>query len=530
MGLFGLFSNRNDTHPTPLKSSVQEWMGDENHERVMRLVKLYDRYEGKQVFENYQKPDDLQYQPTLLTINYDRLLVDTMAAWEFEMAPKHDVSPGIIDDPIDMASEAYEESAEQDAENRRAAAKELLINRVHNDNRSHEKLLEAAKDRKIAGTVWIKLAYDKRTGKIRLAFRPDLEVVAKWSMDDADTLEEVHFFKYLDAELTKMWRQSYRMDTNPTTGAFECYVHEATYDVTDPDAMEIVEEHVAYQSMGLDFIPVVDVPNEKLAGMTRGYSEIDKYADITDEINRKLSDYSDAIRFEMFAITLLMNVDDAKGLKTAPGALWNIVGDGGLLEGQLPEVKKLESNFRFKEATEAYLDRLYANLHKIAEVPSVNTAEMNVGGINDMAVKLLFSAIISKTQRSWVIWRSRLQLLNEYILRYMQARQDDVNFAYDKAQVAQIDDNYDNQVHFRLPLPEDQVALVNRLTTEMASDLESIKGAMARNGIENPEAKLMEIMAEKRMMQANEDPYMGAFATPQVAQPAAPKAEGLPTE
>jgi hypothetical protein len=138
-----------------------------------------------------------------------------------------------------------------------------------------------------------------------------------------------------------------------------------------------------------------------------------------------LSDYSDAIRFEMFAITLLMNVDNDKGLKTAPGAMWNLQGAGGLLEGERPDAKKLESNFKFKEATESYLDRLYANLHRIAEVPSVNSSEMKTGGINEMALKLLFSSIISKTQRSWVVWKSRLELINEYILRYMKAREND---------------------------------------------------------------------------------------------------------
>jgi len=61
-----------------------------------------------------------------------------------------------------------------------------------------------------------------------------------------------------------------------------------------------------------------------------------------------------------------------------------------------------------------------------------------------------------------------------------------------------------------LPLPEDQVALIAQLTDEMAADLESIKGALARKGVENPEAKLMEIMAEKRLVRSQTDPYAGA--------------------
>lgn len=502
------FKRNKEKENMPWLTPIDEWIGVEDMERMARVIKLYERYEGKQVWRDYVKPDNLEYDPTLLTINFDRLLIDTMAAWEFEMAPKWSVEPDVIDDPIDMVSEGYEPSAEQDAENRRAAAKEQLLNWVHRDNRTHEKLLEAAKDRKIAGTVWAKIIYDRRTGKFRIFFRPDFEVVAKYDDEDTDLLKEVHFLRPIDA--TKTHKQSFYLEWNEQKGDYEAFIHEAIYDSPGPDEIYIDEEITPKSPMGLNFIPVVEVPNERLTGMTRGYSEIEKWKDIADEINRKLSDYSDAIRFEMFAITLLMNVDNDKGLQVAPGAMWNLQGAGGLLEGERPDAKKLESNFKFKDATEAYLNRLYAQLHKAAEVPSVNTAEMNVGGINDMAVKLLFSSIISKTQRSWVIWQSRLQLLNEYILRYMKARKDEPRFAYDTKLVELIDDNYDNEVYFRLPLPEDQMALVDRLTSEMASNMESITGALAKKGVENPEAKLMEILTEQKLVRKNtQDPYVG---------------------
>lgn len=511
MGFFGLGGFNNDETPVPVNRPDMEWIGEDDQARIQRVIRYYERYDGKQVWRDYKKPTNLDFNPTLLTVNYDRLLIDTMATWEFSESPKHEVEPKIIDDPIDMVSESYAPSSEQDASNRRAAAKELLINEVHRHNRTHEKLLEAAKDRKIGGMTWAKLVYDSRTGKIRLMFRPDFETVAKYDHDDEELLTEVHFVHYLDAESTRMWKQSYYLEWDPDKGEhgdFECYTHEATYEVGEGHEIFLEDTTVEKSKMNLNFIPVVGIPNERLSGMVRGYSEIEKIADITDEINRKLSDYSDALRFEMFAITLLSDVENPGSLKVSPGALWDL-GDGD--ERVKPDAKKLESNFRFKDAIEAYLNRLYANLHKTAEVPSVNTAEMNVGGINDMAVRLLFSSIIQKTERNWVIWGSRLQLLNEYILRYMKARANHPRFSYDRSKVSQIDDNYDNTVHFRLPLPEDQAALIQRLTDEMATDLESVKGALARKGEENPEAKLMEIMEERRIMERQrkqaEDPY-----------------------
>ncbi|PWG68590.1 hypothetical protein DEM28_23640, partial [Enterobacter mori] len=147
------------------------------------------------------------------------------------------------------------------------------------------------------------------------------------------------------------------------------------------------EQRVERKSMGLDFIPVVHVPTDKLTGHSVGFSELEKLIDTADEIDRKLSDYSDALRFEMFAITLLSNVDydPKKPFQVAPGATWDL-GESSQ-EGGAPDAKKLESGFKFKEAIEAYLDRMKKHLYEISEVPIVNTADMNTGGINDMALK-----------------------------------------------------------------------------------------------------------------------------------------------
>src|SRR5690625_5060671 len=136
---------------------------------------------------------------------------------------------------------------------------------------------------------------------------------------------------------------------------------------------------------------------------------------------------------------------------------------------------------------------------------------MKTGGINDMALKLLFSSIISKTQRAWVTWQSRLQTLNEYTLRYLQARKDHTNFKYDESLVNLIEDNYNSEIIFGLPLPQDQQALVAQLGDEIASQIESIKGAITRSGKENAEAKLMEIIEERDLMRRRQDPYNEDF-------------------
>ncbi|GGF88401.1 phage portal protein [Paenibacillus abyssi] len=496
----------------------QAQMGSRETERIQREIRLYKRYDGTyNVWTEYTKPADIDYEPATLTIGYPRKLIDTLAAWQFEKEPKVTVPPDVIDDPAAMLAPGYTVSTEQAAENTRAKAKERLLTWVWDDNRMHEKLLAAAKDRLITESgVYARLHYDKRRGDIRVFFHPSIEVIAIHDPWDIDRLTEVHFIAYLDEDMTQLWKLSYYLvwRGDEDTGTYDCEIEEGVYGVYESDDkagsyVRLDEERVARSSMGLDFIPVVHVPADGLTGQIRGYSELERMITISDEIDRKLSDYSDALRFEMFAITLLMNVEeDPKApLKVAPSAKWNL-GSAAAEEGQ-PDAKRMESGFKFKEAIESYLDRMYAALHEISEVPIVNTAEMKTGGVNDMAIQLLFSSIISKTQRSWITWQSRLQTLNEYVLRYMQARAEHPRFKYDKALVAQMDGEYYSEIIFGLPLPQDQAALISQLSEEIAMNIESIRGAITRSGKENAEAKFLEILAERNMLRAQQDPYSG---------------------
>lgn len=435
-------------------------------------------------------------------MGYLRKLVDTIAAWQFEKEPKVSVPPRVIDD--DMTDGI---NTEQVAENRKARIVERLLTQVWDENRMHEKLLKAAKDRAITKTgVYARLHYDVRRGAMRYIFHPSTEVIAEFDEWDADQLVAIHFIAYVDEDATRLWKLSYRLvwhGDDEGNGEYDCEIEEAVYD----DELNVIEQRVEQQSMALDFIPVVHIPTESLTGQAIGYSELEKMITVADEIDRKLSDYSDALRFEMFAITLLINVeeDPKNPLRMSPSAKWNL-GDNGE-STQAPDAKRMESGFQFREAIEAFLDRLYEALHEISEVPIVNTSEMGTGGINDMALKLLFSSIISKTQRSWVTWQSRLQTMNEYTLRYMQARQDHPKFKYDVDAVNQIDDNYATEIIFGLPLPQDQAALITQLGDEIGSQIESIKGAITRSGKENAEAKLMEIIEERDLMRRRQDPY-----------------------
>ncbi|EJS63505.1 hypothetical protein ICY_05342, partial [Bacillus cereus BAG2X1-3] len=122
---------------------------------------------------------------------------------------------------------------------------------------------------------------------------------------------------------------------------------------------------------------------------------------------------------------------------------------------------------------------------------------------------VLFHDIIQETEEHWLSWGPRLEELHEKPIRYLQARVNKPIFGYDKEIVKSIGDDYDNEIRFVLPLPDNRKELVQLLTEETSAGLESIAGAMNRLGVENITAKKQEISNEQQRARQNTDPYRG---------------------
>ncbi|MGX9706956.1 hypothetical protein [Laceyella tengchongensis] len=100
----------------------------------------------------------------------------------------------------------------------------------------------------------------------------------------------------------------------------------------------------------------------------------------------------------------------------------------------------------------------------------------------------------------------------------MQARLNEPNFAYNKEVVRLIGNDYDNEIKFALPLPDNRKELVDLLTVETASGFESIAGAMRRLGVENVKSKQQEIDNEKKSRMKMFDPYNEGNGEPETPE------------
>lgn len=485
-------------------------LGRETRNRIKKQVENYDYYHGKQHendfgalvrAEELERPDGIDYDPTRYATNYFKAIINRKARWQMGGEHGLQVPRKQIDDLVDTLEEDYEPSEEQRNSDEMAEGYEELLHTLWDENKMRSSLVKAARDRLIADRAVCKIVFNQRTGKLRWIWRPDTEFIPIYSDDDFEDLIACHFVKqksvYFDGEETlAIQKQTFRMIDE------ECWLEEAVYRASD---LKLIETITELGSMEIDFIPVVMFPVDELLGSEIGESEVEDLRTQNDVLNQMNEDAIDSLKFEMFPMTAVLNAPPgtAEQMQIAPGAVLEARGDR---EGLSPDVKKIESGFRWKEAFKDQYMRVKGAMHEVSGLPQIVPQELNFGGLNGETLRVMFHDIISDTEEHWLTWEYGLEELHEKSIRYLQARLHKDKFAYDKEVVRRIDD-YESDIHFVLPLPDNRKELVELLADEMMNDLESQAGAMERLGVEDVIAKKTEIDNEKIHAKRVDDPY-----------------------
>lgn len=488
-------------------------LGKETRDRMRKQLENYAYYEGYQHENEYGELvkaselefyGDLDYEPTRYATNYFKAIIDRKARWQMGGEHGIHVPRKDIDPPLDQADENYEPSPEQKRADEIAEKHEELLYRLWDENKMRSKLLQAARDRLIANRVVCKIIFDRRTGRLRWVWRPDYEFIPVFSEDDFEDLIACHFVRhkkerYKDAEVDAVQVQSFELNEERD----ECFYEEAIYRTEDLKRLRTISEKAP---MGLDFIPVVMFPvSELLAEEGVGDGEIGNIREQNDILNQMNEDAIDSLKFEMFSMMVAVDVPEgtADKIRKAPGAIVEVRGSS---EGARPDFKSVESGFRWKEAFKDQYNRVKSSMHEISSLPQIVPQELNFGGLNTETLQILFKDIIADTEEHWLIWGYQLAELHEKSIRYLQARLDQPNFAYDKEVVRAIED-YKSEIKFVLPLPDNRKELVELIGDEIALGLESQSGGMERLGVENVTAKKAEIAKEQSHQIGLRDPY-----------------------
>lgn len=494
----------------------EQFGGEETYERMKRQVEDYKYYHGYQHRnpntdelvkpEDLPRPDGFDFDPTRISTNYFKTLIDRKARWQ--MSGKHTVTVPReqVDDKELTQQPDYEPSSEQQKVNEEAENTEELLNILWRENKMQERLLASARDRLLGGRVVCKIAWNPNTGRLHWVFRPDYEYIPIYTEDDFEDLIGAVFLipriEVVDGEPEDaVLVQKFEL-VGEEGQEKECYLSEDLYLIDD---MKHIRTVTPKETMGLDFIPVVEFPIETLSTGLVENTETESIRSLNGILNQLNEDAIDSIKFEMFPITAFIDVPEGtiNKIKIAPGAFFEVQGQA---DGLRPTIEKIESRFAWKEALKEQYNRIKSSMHEITGLPQVVPQEMNIGGLNDEAMRILFQDIIADTEEHWLTWEYGLNELHDKSIKYLRERRSEPNFSYDKDLLTNEGD-VKTEIVFSLPLPDNRREKVSLLAEEVNNKFESKKGAMARLGVQDVQAKMDEIAQETLEEMLQNDPY-----------------------
>jgi len=455
---------------------------DEQLAVIAELIKYQDYYENrsfKYIADEYPEfrhgiVDGKDYKPAQVPLNYGKLIVDKLAAWQFEESIDFNCT-SVLTDSDDPKTKNRSDEIESD------------LYEIHKQNKMDIKLLQSATESNISGGIAFKLKWDEVKKYPRILIRNRIETFVVTEFDDYENVIRVHFIAFQDDKT--IWKQTYEM-----VGEI-CYISEALFDTKDiRTPKEIIIE---YQPLGLnkkwlDFLPVYIVSNLAQLGEVWGTSELRDLIPIINEINKKYSDLSDSLKFDMFAITVFLNAKLPKGadgkvqLKNKAGAAWEIMGLSPT-ENLRPDVKKLQGTFSYTDTLTYHINSLVAALFEFAE--AVNITPETVTGLpalSGIALKLLFATIISKTNRKNTVWKAKLSEIYMGTLKLKQIYE-----GYD------IPEDLNIEIITHIPMPANELEEVQIAVQKLAAGLSSVETEMNNLGIENAQEEIAKILAEK---------------------------------
>jgi len=459
--------------------------GAADQARLRRYAGYLEFYDGRQ----WAKPRPGR---TNLVLNYARTVVDKGVSYLLGRGINFGVQPaGPSPSPEEQST---------------AAAAEELLYRVYEENDLEAVDIQGGLNGAVLGDTVFKLFWEqgfgawtgpsayprgpgaggqesgdggqgaKGQGRIRVLNIDPMTFFPSWAGDDPSTLLSVRVIYRLPGEEAER-----RYGT--TSNQLSAVSHQQM------GAEVVVEERWTAAEMAISvggsevvrtlnpygFIPFVHIPNARPANEFWGVSDLKDVIPLNRELNERMSDMADVIRFHSDPPVIFKGVTEHSSLAVGPGTVWDVPegADVGLLEwrGQTP-------------AVEQHLERVMRALHDVAETPK--TAFGNAGRLlSGVALETELQPLIQKTLRKRAWWNAGLRQRNRCILRIAELKGMG-SFG-----------SYRSRIIWPPLLPTDGEVEVRNNVALVSAGLRSRRTAMDRLGEESPEAELERIDEEQ---------------------------------
>ena len=171
---------------------------------------------------------------------------------------------------------------------------------------------------------------------------------------------------------------------------------------------------VATQDTLLDKIPCWVIHNEKDIFNPHGQSDIKDLRPLQDQLNRKLSDFADSLRFQMFAQDVFIDAteDSVNSSRIAPNAIIALKSIDAA-NGQKATHTKAETSFSSVNPIQYYLQYLDDEMHDKLSIPKPADLKNVPSG---KSMKYLYVELMARCDEKWIDWEPAIKQLIKLII------------------------------------------------------------------------------------------------------------------
>lgn len=382
-----------------IRESLLELSSKEKKERKMALSdylyylgecedKETARTDHELLGQSWINLDDLDYEPSQVIDNKVKPLISKQARFMMGQPPNLSFKP-------------------LDKNNRESCEKlRQYIDAIFNANRFWSISLKAFRLATTTKRVLLRLEANPNQ-PVRIFYHSINEFNYKLDPNDFNKLIEVTFVKQdsntADKEQqNQLWyRYTYYYKEKM------CYLKKETFKGDKLNTPLNIDDN----NTGLNKIPCWLIANEQCIENVYGVSDVKDLRPLQNQINRRISDISDALRFDMFGQTVIVdaNDDSVNKAQIAPNSLLPLVS----VSGKNASVKKVESTFQNAEAADKFLKRLEDSMYdklcfprseQLKNIPSAKT------------LKFVYFDLMSRCSEKWHDWEPPIRALIRLII------------------------------------------------------------------------------------------------------------------
>lgn len=349
----------------------------------------------------------------------------------------------------------------------------------------------------------------KKRVLLRVEANPGMPILIKYeNIDDFyykeknGKLLEVKFFQeddnnvFVESESDKIYYiHTYYYDKVKGSEEVQAFYKKQTF--KGSDLGKPIEEFV--QNTGFTSISCWLIKNGGELNDDFGESDLEDLKDPQTLYNKKNSDYSDALRFQMFGAEVVIDgmQEDVNSLTVAPNALHAVRTDDKAAENNKQAVlQRLEYNMGNAEAANSFLDRIDKDMRDILDMPTIKDLT-NIPSAK--AMKYLYNDLISRCEEKWSDWEPVFKQLIEFIIEAAP-------YCYRgtfKNEWANL--KYTMVFTHNYPLPADEEDKKRLAMEEVATNVRSIRSYIKEyTDEEDAEQAFKEVLEEKTLIASAE--------------------------